>query len=109
MRATRGQSYASMRKQMVSPNRASGGSLSVTAPIGYVGGAAGSGGGGGPMTLEVSLNVGLASDSFVQVVSAMIRGNDGSREQLESLAKMLQNNGDNQFVGELAKLIKPKL
>lgn len=60
---------------------------------------------GQPMTLELSLNVGISEESFVQIANATIKGNDGSREQLTTIVKSMTNSGNDSVVQQLKKIL----
>lgn len=108
MRSTKGRSYHEMRKHVPVKKLALGGSLSgatVTAPSD----ANVSISGGGPITLELSLNVGLSEESFVQIVNASIKNANGSSEQLDAIVKSLRDQGNTELARVLAKQIGPIL
>ena len=89
---------------MPSRNYAVGGN--VTNPLPISGNTGGSVSSGGPIKLEISLNVGLAETELVQVVEATVRNNDGSVEQLEAIVAGLKKSGQHQLASVLDKQIR---
>jgi len=94
MRATKGQSFNSMRKQMTVPRMASGGTfMGQVNADGSVSNAQGAK--SGPVTLEVSMQVGISEQEFVRVISATMKNHDGSPEQINAILKSYKDGGDN--------------
>lgn len=105
MRATRGRSYHDMRKN-VPVRRAFGGPLN--SGVAQTSGSVGTDGSGSPMKLEITLNVGLATEEFAKVIGASITGNDGSKAQLDAIVTTLKNEGYTELAAELGRQLQNK-
>ena len=106
MRATKGRSYSAMRKRLTVPRMASGGTF---VPEVNSDGSIGSGGNGGPMTLELAVQVGLSTEEFVRVISSAIVNNNGSRQNINAITKTIKNGGDSEFTRVIAEEVRKLL
>lgn len=100
IRLSKGQSLGNMRGRTPVINRAGGG---IAMPMISESNISGSSASGGPMKLEISLNVGLAAEDFANVVSAQISNNNGSKEQLDAIITTLKNEGYSELAAELTR------
>lgn len=92
LRASQGASFGSMRSRLPVNAYQSGGNVT-------------SGGGSGQMVVELHVQVGLSQEDFVTVIDSAIKNNDGSREQIKTIASGMNNQGPNELTNVLADLL----
>lgn len=107
IRHTKGQALNSMLSRPNIVNRAGGGALSF-APMATT--TAVAGGGVAPVVnVIVNIDGSTLAQAIAESLAIVIRSNDGSSQQMEAMAKGLENNGTNKFAQNLAEAVKASL
>lgn len=99
LRATKGASYGQMRANMPMNGYAQGGGVVGTMPVRN----------SSPPVIELNITVGLAEEQFAEVISASMKENNGSTQQLAAIVNTLKTLGDNPLAEVLSKQIATKL